>query len=74
MLVVGPLSGLVALRWGERFDLRREALRAGWIATARTSLAAAVAEQRRALAAEVQAGLELAARADAPVIADATEP
>lgn len=57
MLVVGPLSGLVALRWGERFALRREALHASWLATRRESIAAAVAERRRALVAEVESAL-----------------
>ncbi len=57
MLVVGPLTGLVALRWGERFELRREALHAGWLATRRESIARAVAERRRALTEQVEAAL-----------------
>jgi hypothetical protein len=58
--VVGPLSGFVALRYGERLALRREALRAGWLRATRGSIADAVADQRRALTQEVEAGLAAA--------------
>ncbi|MDP2305417.1 MAG: lysophospholipid acyltransferase family protein [Pseudomonadota bacterium] len=57
MLVAGPLSGFVALRWGERYDLRREVLRAHWLSLTREPVAGAVAEQRRLLAAKVEAAL-----------------
>jgi glycerol-3-phosphate O-acyltransferase/dihydroxyacetone phosphate acyltransferase len=60
MLVAGPLSGLVALRWGERYDLRREVLRAHWLTLTRESIADAVAEQRRLLAERVEAALAVA--------------
>ncbi|MFN7143790.1 MAG: 1-acyl-sn-glycerol-3-phosphate acyltransferase [Myxococcota bacterium] len=61
MLVVGPLTGLVALRWGERFALRREALHAGWLAATREPIARAVAERRRVLAEQIE-GVLAAAR------------
>lgn len=61
MLVAGPLSGFVALRWGERYDLRREVLRAHWLSLTGAPVAAAVAEQRRVLATRVESALALAA-------------
>ena len=57
MLVAGPLAGFVALRWGERYDLRREVLRAHWLSVTREATANAVADQRRALATKVEAAL-----------------
>ncbi|MDP2311911.1 MAG: lysophospholipid acyltransferase family protein [Pseudomonadota bacterium] len=63
MLVIGPLSGFAALRWGERYDLRREVLHAHWLTLTREPIAAAVAEQRRVLAEKVEAGLALAGEA-----------
>lgn len=66
MLVAGPMSGFVALRWGERYDLRREVLRAHWISFTRTPTVDAVAEQRRILAARVEAGLAVATRPVGP--------
>jgi 1-acyl-sn-glycerol-3-phosphate acyltransferase len=57
LLALGPLTGFVALRWGERFDLRREALHASWLATNRGRIAQAIAERRRALAAAVDDAL-----------------
>ncbi len=57
MLALAPLSGLVALRWGERLDLRREALRASWLATNRGQITRMVAERRQALADAVEAAL-----------------
>ncbi len=66
MLVVGPLSGFVALRWGERFDLRREVLHAHWLTITAAPIAAGVAEQRRVLASKVEAALAVAGSAAAP--------
>jgi hypothetical protein len=57
MLVAGPLAGFVALRWGERYDLRREVLRAHWLSVTREATANAVADQRRALATKIEAAL-----------------
>jgi 1-acyl-sn-glycerol-3-phosphate acyltransferase len=53
MAVLAPATGYVALRWGERYDLRSELLRAGWLVLTRARLAEAVAERRRGLAALV---------------------
>lgn len=60
MLVVGPLSGLVALWWGERFALRREALHVGWLTATGDPIARAVAERRRVLAEQVEGALAAA--------------
>jgi hypothetical protein len=57
MLAVAPLSGWVALRFGERLALRREALRAVLVRSTAPRIARAVAERRRELAAIVEAEL-----------------
>lgn len=56
-LVAGPLSGHIALRFGERVDRRRELLRSLWLRATRARVAEAVAERRAALIAEVDAAL-----------------
>lgn len=62
-LLLGPLTGLLALRLGERVDRRREVLRALWLRATRARVAAAVAERRKALADRVDAALQAAEHA-----------
>lgn len=52
-----PATGYAALRWGERWDRRRALLHARWLRATRGEVAAAVAERRRALVADVEARL-----------------
>ncbi|MEY3013044.1 MAG: hypothetical protein RIT45_1779 [Pseudomonadota bacterium] len=49
-LLLGPLTGLVALRFSERVAVRRRALRAAWLRLGRAPLAFALAARRRELA------------------------
>ena len=59
-LLAGPVAAVtapIALWVGERLDRRRRALRAAWLRLARAPVAFALAEQRRALAAAVEAAL-----------------
>ncbi|MBI5494196.1 MAG: 1-acyl-sn-glycerol-3-phosphate acyltransferase [Deltaproteobacteria bacterium] len=56
-LVVGPLSGFVAVRFEERVALRRELLRASWLRVTRSGLVDAINTQRRELAALIEARL-----------------
>ncbi|MFZ5481960.1 MAG: 1-acyl-sn-glycerol-3-phosphate acyltransferase [Myxococcota bacterium] len=57
VLAIAPATGFFALRWDERVTLRREALRARWLASAHAPLAEAVAARRAELASEVMAAL-----------------
>ena len=56
-LLLGPLAGAVALRWGERVAIRRRALRAGWLRVTRAPVAYALAARRRELALAITAAL-----------------
>lgn len=55
--LLGPLGGWVALRWGDRLELRRDALRAAWLTIGRASAAQQVRMRRAELAASVEAAL-----------------
>jgi 1-acyl-sn-glycerol-3-phosphate acyltransferase len=55
-LIVAPLTGLAALRFDERWQRRKQALRGLWVAS-QSSRAAALVEARRDLCAEVEAAL-----------------
>ncbi len=66
LLVVAPLSGFVALRFQERLDLRREALRAFFVRSTSERIARAVTEGRRELVALVEAELSRAQGRDGP--------
>lgn len=57
-LFLGPASGFVALRFGERVERRRELLRALWLRATRRHAAEAVRAQRARLTAEVEAALD----------------
>jgi 1-acyl-sn-glycerol-3-phosphate acyltransferase len=57
VLLLAPATGFVALRWDERLALRREALRARWLAVAHAPLAEAVAARRRDLASQITTAL-----------------
>lgn len=57
VLLLGPLAGFTALRFGERLDLRRDALRASWLRLTQARVAQAVARLRRELCELVEAGL-----------------
>jgi len=57
MLLVGPLTGLAALRFDEVLSRRAEALRGMSLRLFRPQVALALAERRRELAARVEAGL-----------------
>lgn len=54
-LGLGPATGYAALWWGEQLDLRREALRTGWLTANRADIARAVAERRATLVADIDA-------------------
>jgi 1-acyl-sn-glycerol-3-phosphate acyltransferase len=54
---VAPLSGFVALRFQERVDLRKEALRAFWLRSSRGRLADAVRDRRRELSEMIERAL-----------------
>ncbi len=56
-LLLAPLSGAIALRWDERLQLRRRALRAGWLRLTRASVAFELAARRRELALSIQHAL-----------------
>jgi hypothetical protein len=55
-LIFAPLTGLAALRFDERWQLRKQALRGVWVAS-QSRRAAALAQARRDLCAEVEAAL-----------------
>ncbi len=55
--LLGPLGGWVALRWGDRLELRRDALRAAWLTLGRGRAAQQVRLRRAELAAAVEAAL-----------------
>lgn len=55
--ILAPLCGAVALRWDERLQLRRRALRAGWLRLTRASVAFELAARRRELAMAIQHAL-----------------
>ena len=55
-LVIAPLTGLAALRFDERWQRRKEALRGVWVAS-QSRRAAALAQARRDLCAVVEAAL-----------------
>jgi hypothetical protein len=57
VVIGGPVSGLVAVRFGDALTLRREALRAYWIRTHRAAIAREIAARRRELVEMVEAGL-----------------
>jgi len=61
-LVVGPLTGYVALRFGEKVDLRRRALRAVWLRARRAKFAEQIRARRRELARMVETELGRAPR------------
>lgn len=61
VLAVAPLSGYVALRWGERWVLRRQALRAAWLRGTRAEVAAEVVARRREWVAAIEAELAVVA-------------
>lgn len=65
-LVAGPLTGYVALRFGERVERRREMLRSVWLRATRARVAEAVGARRAALAAQVDAALAREERGPAP--------
>ncbi len=56
-LLLGPLSGFVSLRYGERVERRRELLRSLWLRATRARVAAGVAERRAELNREVETAL-----------------
>ena len=58
LFVLGPLSGFTALRWDERFTLRRVALHAAWLRATAPKVAAELAERRRDLGRRVVGILE----------------
>jgi 1-acyl-sn-glycerol-3-phosphate acyltransferase len=55
-LVIAPLTGLAALRFDERWQRRKQALRGLWVAS-QSRRAAALVEARRELCAEIEAAL-----------------
>ena len=59
VLVGGPLTGYAAVWFGERFDLRRQALHAYWLRAWRASIAREIDARRRELADLVEAELGL---------------
>lgn len=65
MAFVGPASGYVALRFGERVERRRELLRAMWLRATRRQADEAVRAARRRLAHDVQTALARLAENDA---------
>ena len=56
-MVVGPATGFVALRYGERISRRRAVLRALWLRATRDAAGLAVARARQGLTAEVEDAL-----------------
>lgn len=62
LALLGPLGGWVALRWNDRLELRRDALRAAWLTVGRARAAQQVRGRRAELAAAVEAALSV----DAP--------
>ena len=64
--LLGPLGGWVALRWGDRLELRRDALRAAWLTLGQASAAREVRQRRAELAASIDSALGDAAAASVP--------
>jgi hypothetical protein len=58
VLIGGPATGLVAVRFGDALTLRRQALRAYWIRARRGAIAGEIATRRRELAEMVEAELQ----------------
>jgi hypothetical protein len=59
--LLGPLGGWVALRWTDRLETRRDALRAGWLTLRNDAVAGQIRQRRAELAAAVEATLSTAA-------------
>jgi len=57
VLVLGPASGFIALRWLERIELRREAVRSWWITARQAGLVEAIARRRVELCERVERAL-----------------
>lgn len=55
--LLGPLGGWVALRWSDRLETRRDALRAAWLTLRHDAVAAELRQRRAELAAAVEAAL-----------------
>jgi glycerol-3-phosphate O-acyltransferase/dihydroxyacetone phosphate acyltransferase len=62
VLVLAPLLEFCALRYGERWTLRRQALRAAWLRWTEAGVADELAARRRELVAVVEAALQEQAR------------
>lgn len=55
--LLGPLGGWVALRWADRLELRRDALRAAWLTLRDDAVAGQIRQRRAELSAAVEAAL-----------------
>lgn len=58
--LLAPLGGWVALRWTDRLETRRDALRAGWLTLRNDAVAGQIRQRRAELAAAVEATLSTA--------------
>lgn len=55
--LLGPLGGWVALRWSDRLETRRDALKAGWLTLRHEAVAGQIRQRRAELAQAVEAAL-----------------